>query len=160
MSHMGTRHLNSIRSERSQRAATQVSTRDSQPAESLILVQAALLARMGKFKQSESLLLPLANKPKPSTTALDLLAKICAQQGKYVEAQGLWMHALQREPSNTHFLLALIRCAEFQTVESGGVLARHLAMLICNLVMLICGFGGICSITVLVVGRVVFHWWQ
>ena len=159
MSSMGTRHLDSIRSERLQRAAMQASTRDSQLAESLILVQAALLAREGKREQSEALLLPLVNNPKPSTTALDLLAKICAQQGKYVEARGLWIHALQREPSNTHFLLALIRCAESQTVGSSGVLARHLAMLICNLVMLICGFAGICSITVLVVGRVVFHWW-
>jgi len=98
--------------EPSQQAATQESTSRSQLLESVTLARAALLARRGKLKQAETLLLALVNRSPSKTSTLDLLAKVFAQQKKIKGAQGIWLRALQIEPSNTHFLRALIHCAK------------------------------------------------
>lgn len=84
-----------------------------------ILARAADLARKGELQQAELLLQPLANKPEAPTSTLDLLAKIYGQQRKFKEAQALWLQALNREPSNKHFLRALLRCSDFMK-ENGG----------------------------------------
>jgi predicted Zn-dependent protease len=80
--------------------------------DSLILARAAALARKGELKTAETLLMPLASNPEATTNILDLLAKVYAQQWKIAEAQSLWLRALNIEPSNKHFLRALIRCAD------------------------------------------------
>ena len=84
----------------------------SQMLESVLLARAALLSREGKLQEAELIVLPLANKANSRIDALDLLAKVYAQQGKIEEAQTLWLRALQREPSNKHFLRALLCCAQ------------------------------------------------
>lgn len=101
-------------SERVPPAAMTKTTPRSQLVESVTLARAALLARKGKLEQAETLLLPLANQPQSGTNTIDLLAKIYAQQGKIEEARVQWLRALEMEPTNTHFLRALLRCAELQ----------------------------------------------
>ena len=96
-------------SERAQQATTQENGPNSRLLESVILARAAFLARKGELKQAENVLLPLVNKSKARIHAVDLLAKVYAQQGKIEEARALWLRALQEEPSNTHFLRALLQ---------------------------------------------------
>jgi predicted Zn-dependent protease len=86
-----------------------------------ILARAADLARKGELQQAELLLQPLVNKPEAPTSTLDLLAKIYGQQRKMKEAQAMWLRALNMEPSNRHFLRALLRCSDFMK-ENGGYL--------------------------------------
>jgi tetratricopeptide (TPR) repeat protein len=42
---------------------------------------------------------------------LDLMARIYAQQGKYQEAQKIWLLLIENDPSNLHFISALKMCA-------------------------------------------------
>lgn len=82
--------------------------------ESAILARAAILSRERKLKQAEVLLLPLVRKAQSHTATLDLLAKVYAQQGRIEEARALWLRALDKEPSNRHFLRAVSRCENLQ----------------------------------------------
>ena len=111
-------------------SATQQNTPQSQLLESVTVALAAILARKGELKQAEALLLPLANEPKSQIDTLDLLAKAYAQQGKMEEARVLWLRALQKEPSNTHFLRALLKCAN---VQSRGFGDNYVTMLVIGL---------------------------
>ena len=111
-------------------AATQKTIPQSQLLELVTLALAAFLARKGELRQAEVLLLPLANEPKSQIDTLDLLAKVYAQQGKIEEARALWLRALQKEPSNTHFLRALLNCADVQPV---GFLEKHITKLVIGL---------------------------
>jgi Flp pilus assembly protein TadD len=99
-------------SEHLQQTGVQESTSRSQLLESVALARAALLARRGKLKQAETLLVPIARRLPSRTSALDLLAKVLAQQERMEEAQQVWLRALQIEPCNIHFLRALICCAK------------------------------------------------
>jgi len=83
----------------------------TQVAESVTMAWAAVLARKGKLKQAEAMLLPLASQSLASTGVLDLLAKVYAQQLKIEDARSLWLRAVQLEPDNTHFWSAGLRCA-------------------------------------------------
>jgi len=125
MSFKGAGHSPFLTSGVASQAATQQNTPQSQLLESVTVALAALLARKGELKQAEALLLPLANEPKSQIDTLDLLAKVYAQQGKMEEARTLWLRALQKEPSNTHFLRALLNCANVQYTGFGdnGVMA-------------------------------------
>ena len=62
-----------------------------------IIAQSAELARQGNFTAAEELLLPLVEQ-EPSHMALDLLARIKAQQGKYESARQLWEKAILISP--------------------------------------------------------------
>lgn len=79
--------------------------------ETILLARATLLARKGELTQAEALLIPLTNRSDSRIEALDLLGKVYAQQGEIKQAQATWLKALQREPSNLHFLGALRLCA-------------------------------------------------
>jgi tetratricopeptide (TPR) repeat protein len=107
--------------------------------DSVTLALAAFLARKGELKQAESLLSPFVKKLEPGIETLDLQAKIYAQQGRIEEAQALWMAALEREPSNTHFLKALQTCAGVQSKGSGGPLWKNMVVFIIvfNIVLMI-----------------------
>lgn len=76
------------------------------------------LARKGELSQAASLLAPLVNDSEASLDSLDLLAKIYAQQGRTVEAQSLWLRAVQKDPSNLHFIEALRTCADVQRLRA------------------------------------------
>lgn len=80
--------------------------------ESVTIVLAASSARKGRFKEAEDLLSPLIVDSGSRTDALDLLAKVYAQQGKIEEAQHLWQQALINDPDNRLFQEALQDCKE------------------------------------------------
>ena len=82
--------------------------------EAIMLAQSTLLARKGKYSQADAVLSHLVRGSDARLEALDLFAKVCAQQGKIEQAQAAWLKALEREPSNLHFLYALELCAHYQ----------------------------------------------
>jgi len=106
--------------EPSQQTGMQEGTSRIRLLESIALARAALLARRGKLKQAEALLLPVVKRLPSETSALDLLAKVYAQQERMEEAQQVWLHALQIEPCNTHFLRALICCARSMNTQNSS----------------------------------------
>jgi lipopolysaccharide biosynthesis regulator YciM len=81
------------------------------------LAMAARFARNRQYSQAEQIILPLINMPKPRSDALNLLAKIYAQQGRFQNAAAIWRLAQSQEPDNRQFQLALIEC-ERSTAES------------------------------------------
>jgi len=95
-----------------------------------ILKRAALLARKGEHVEAENLLEPLCNNDNLRIEAIDLLAKVYAQQGKINQAQALWLKALQRDPSNIHFLSALRMCAYYKKSRFEHFILQHLWLLI------------------------------
>ena len=95
-----------------------------------ILKRDALLARKGEYVEAENLLEPLCNNDNLRIEAIDLLAKVYAQQGKINQAQALWLKALQRDPSNIHFLSALRMCAYYKKSRFEHFILQHLWLLI------------------------------
>ena len=71
--------------------------------------QAAEFARAGAFARAEDLLRPLVSLPGTVVDALDLQARICAQQGRVVEAERAWMTVLERDPANAQARAGLRR---------------------------------------------------
>jgi predicted Zn-dependent protease len=100
---------------------SQTKTSINQLVDSVVLDRVITLARRGELKQAEEILTPFAQKADAPTYILDLMAKIYAQQKRIKEAQALWLKALNTEPSNRHFLKALLRCADYMK-ENGGYL--------------------------------------
>ena len=92
-------------------SSTQKGSPELQLLEAIIFARATLLARKGNLAQAEAMLIPLTNKSDSRIEVLDLLGKVYAQQGEIEQAQATWLKALQREPSNLHFLGALRLCA-------------------------------------------------
>lgn len=78
----------------------------------LLSVQAAELARAGRYEAAESLLSPMSNAIQDSALCLDLLARIRAQQGAFSEAEALWMKAAQLSPADSKYDHALHRIAK------------------------------------------------
>jgi len=95
-----------------------------------ILKRAALLARKGNHVEAENLLEPLCNNDNLRIEAIDLLAKVYAQQGKTDQAQALWLKALQRDPSNIYFLSALRMCAYYKKSRFEHFILQHLWLLV------------------------------
>ncbi len=80
----------------------------------VVLAQAADLARAGRYSEAESLLLEMTRSEEAVPAALDLLARIHAQQGRLAEASALWQRAIQHEPGNQAFTAALQRTTALQ----------------------------------------------
>jgi tetratricopeptide (TPR) repeat protein len=76
--------------------------------------QAADLALSGSYSSAESLLKDLVQQPEATTEVLDLLAKIYVQQGRALEACGLWRRALEKDPGNLACQAALVRLNRMQ----------------------------------------------
>jgi tetratricopeptide (TPR) repeat protein len=65
---------------------------------------AAELARSGRYAGAEQLALEVARSGGTLLpTALDLLARIYAQQGRYLEAESCWQKALSLSPGNLQY---------------------------------------------------------
>src|SRR5665213_309961 len=77
--------------------------------------QAAELALSGNYGSAESVLKDLAQRHDAPCEALDLLAKICAQQGRLLEAAGFWRRALDKDPGNAAYQSALARLNKLQS---------------------------------------------
>jgi len=95
-----------------------------------ILIHAGALAQRGDLLQAEDLLKTLSESDSSRIEVIDLLAKIYAQQGKIDQAQALWLKALQRDPSNIHFLSALRICAYYKRSRLEQFVLRYLWLLI------------------------------
>lgn len=70
------------------------------------LARAAALARAGHYRAAEELLAAGAAEGEDAA-ALDLQARICAQQGRYSEATGLWQRAARLDPDKSEYAAAL-----------------------------------------------------
>jgi len=101
----------SYRLEQAAKPTAQESVSASQAMVTDILIHAGALARRGDLLKAEDLLKTLSDSDSSRIEVIDLLARIYAQQGKIDQAQALWLKALQRDPSNIHFLSALRLCA-------------------------------------------------
>ena len=95
-----------------------------------ILVRAGALARRGDLLEAENLLTALSDSDSTRVEVIDLLAKVYAQQGKIDQAQTMWLQALQRYPSNTHFLSALRLCACYKKSRFEQFVSRYLWLLL------------------------------
>jgi len=95
-----------------------------------ILVPAGFLARRGNLREAENLLSTVSDADSRRIEVLDLLAKVYAQQGKIDQAQAMWLQALQRYPSNTHFLSALRLCASYRQSRFQQFVLRYLWLLL------------------------------
>jgi len=82
--------------------------------QSVALSRAALLARRGRLARAEALLLPLAADPQAPAAALDLLARVYAQQGRLEQAQAMWARAVEKAPADPRYRAALDLCARLK----------------------------------------------
>jgi len=71
------------------------------------LAAAASAARRGQFLEAETSIAPLPLDGPLGPATLDLKAKICAQQGRLVEAQFCWMEAVGQSPGNESYRRSL-----------------------------------------------------
>jgi len=95
-----------------------------------ILVRAGSLARRGDLLEAENLLTTLSDSDSTRIEVIDLLAKVYAQQGKIEQAQAMWLQALQRYPSSTHYLSALRLCACYKKSRFEQFVSRYLWLLL------------------------------
>jgi type VI secretion system protein ImpK len=105
----------------------------------LTIAHATQLARSGQYAEAESILSASGEGSKTAPGALDLLARIRAQQGDLPEAEKLWEHANRLDPSNAAYLYALRRVAAMRENPAGRVTALRFATIL-SVVALIC-FG-------------------
>jgi len=107
--------------------------------ESVTLALAASSARKGRFKEAEELLLPLIVESESQNNALDLLAKVYAQQGKIEEAQHLWQQALEHDPDNRLFQEALQDCKEILSRGPALIIWQTIrrVVIICSIVFIV-----------------------
>ncbi len=80
----------------------------------IALAQATDLARARHYVQAENVLAPWVRTAEPAPTALDLLARIRAQQGRLAEAEAFWTRAAQLDPGNADYAAGLRRIARMQ----------------------------------------------
>jgi type VI secretion system protein ImpK len=79
----------------------------SAPLLTLILAEVAAQARIGHFSEAEALLLRLPPEEQGTPAALDLLARMRAQQGRLRDAENLWSGLSQAYPDNETYARAL-----------------------------------------------------
>ena len=107
-----------------------------------MFLRAVRLARRGHYAQAEEALATLGGQEGMCAKALDLLAKIRAQQGRYLDAEACWRKALSLEPGNQQYQAALHAIAEDRRrplwlhVASAAIVAT----VFCAVVLML-GFG-------------------
>lgn len=72
-----------------------------------ILNAAARMARRGHFQDAERMIAGLPKDGPLGPATLDLKARICAQQGRLIEAQFCWMEAVRQSPGNKTYRRSL-----------------------------------------------------
>jgi len=78
------------------------------------LSEAAELALSGNTAPAKVLLEELIQRPDASVAALDLMARVCVQQGSFGEAGEFWRRALAKEPNNRACQAAAARLHRIQ----------------------------------------------
>jgi len=133
--------------EQAAKPTAQESVSASQAMVTDILIHAGALARRGDLLQAEDLLRTLSDSDSSRIEAIDLLAKIYAQQGKIDQAQALWLKALQRDPYNIHFLSALRSCACLKKSRFEQFVLRYLWLLLVVILWFLIAMAVIVSTT-------------
>jgi len=82
--------------------------------DSILISRAALLARSGRLNQAMELISPMVYGKCMNRGAVELLAKIYAQQGRVDDAIRLWKNALEIDPGNPDYSRAIKRCLHFK----------------------------------------------
>lgn len=82
----------------------------------VLLAEAARLARRGRWVEAEAALgFPLAPGRPTRGAALDLLARIRGQQGRWADAKAAWTEALRLDPENEAYSAGLRRLSRRPT---------------------------------------------
>jgi type VI secretion system protein ImpK len=104
-----------------------------------MLSKAASLARYGEYAAAQGLLRELVRGENENPIALDLLARIHAQQGRFSEAQACWKRALQLEPNDESYLAGLRRIAQWRSrpLWAGALLPMSAGVLAILAVLLV-----------------------
>lgn len=126
---MHMQQVNPLASWPSSEVDTQPGSPESRLLEAVVFARAVLLARTGELDQAEAILLSLVREGDSRTEVLDLLAKVYAQQDEIEEAQAAWLRALEKDPSNLHFLGALQVCAHYRKSKYRRILLRRSGIL-------------------------------
>ena len=93
------------------------------------------LARTGQYAQAEDALGLIHGTSSP--LAMDLLARIRAQQGRLAEAQALWTEAIRLDPNNEAYRSALQRLSQISSPSSWGYFGRGLTWFALSVVVLV-----------------------
>jgi Uma2 family endonuclease len=86
----------------------------------LVLARATELARAGRYAEAESLLKASIPDLETMPAALDLLARIYAQQRRFQDAYTFWTRALQLDATNVAYQAGLARLKEHWLAEGAG----------------------------------------
>jgi len=107
----------------------------------LLVSNARALARAGKYSDAESTLSQLGPEDRASSGALDLLARIRAQQGRLREAEDLWTQLSTRDAGNEEYRAALRRIATLQRrpawLSFAAVVTAGLILIACTALALL-----------------------
>lgn len=95
----------------------------------LTLARATELARAGRYAEAKKVLAANGAETEATPAALDLLARMRAQQGDLAGAEKLWTRASQLDPANRAYPTALKRAAALQ--QNPGRLRIALPLLAC-----------------------------
>jgi flagellar motor protein MotB len=120
---------------------------ETTPAESLVHAQAELcklvalsateLARSGRHSEAEAIVEAIPSDQRPARLC-DLLGRIYAQQGKFVEAEAAWNRALELDPSDEHYQRASAAAKRGRTHSGFGIaLASVLAIFLISIITLV-----------------------
>ncbi len=104
--------------------------------DAFVVSQAAHCARRGAADRAELLLRPLLERSDAPSSALDLQARVCAQQGRLVEAECWWQKVLEKEPSHPAAQASLAR---LHALQHRPVWWQALRPLLVALLVLGCG---------------------
>ena len=86
----------------------------------LLLWQAAILAKKGKYLEAEQLLSNLQHAPNQQRArSSDLLAKIMIRQKRFSQARSLWQTALALDPENINYQKAIKQLPRFKRISVG-----------------------------------------
>jgi hypothetical protein len=105
-----------------------------------MLCAAAQVARRGRLQDAETMIasLPLTGPLGPAT--LDLKARICAQQGRLVEAQLCWMEAVRQSPGNESYRQCLQYVTHALRPPRFPLLVWSIALVVLVVMALILGY--------------------
>jgi outer membrane protein OmpA-like peptidoglycan-associated protein len=120
---------------------------ETTPAESLVHAHAELcklvalsateLARSGRHNEAEAIIEAIPSEQRPAPLC-DLLGRIYAQQGKFVEAETAWNRALELDPTNEHYQRASAAAKRGRTHSGFGIaLASVLPIFLISLITLL-----------------------
>ncbi|MDR3063091.1 MAG: hypothetical protein LBU40_03000 [Methanobrevibacter sp.] len=102
----------------------------------MVILLSSLLAIEQRFNEAEKLLFSLIRLNKDAD-ALDLLAKIYAQQRKFDEAEEIWTLALDTDKTNINYSKALIKCHEMKQNKTNN-LNKYIIVLLILIFVALC----------------------